>query len=267
MIHVVRQSNRHLYARQLWELSQLRRAAPPRSPGWDALMVFDAAVVDELDDARAVYLMALDDDGALLGVTRARPTDDGSVLYDRRPDLIAPDQASLKGEDTWEGVRVFTTPGFRCSDRPGQRGLFGLALASREAALDAGARRMVGVMDVRMLEGLTAVETVEVKLLGLPAQYDCGVMVAACVEVSAKGNARALESLAEPLRLSFEVTDEDVAVFGSVIRVQEMVDTARGITLDPATAAAWDRDQAIAEAEALFARHDTRMSLNGAQAS
>jgi hypothetical protein len=226
MIHVVNQSNRHLYARQMWDMYVARSHASPGPDGGDDLMVFDAAEADDLDDERAIYLLALDEHGRLEGAIRFRPTDDKSILFDRRPHLLAPDEAGLKGPETWEGVRVFTTPAFRRSCRRGHRGFPGLELAGREAALDRGAR------------------------------YAIGARLGACVEVSAASNARGLESLGEPIRLSYEVNDEDLEVFGSILAAQNMVEAARWASNDPSVLDVEEPAIAIARAKALFARLD-----------
>ncbi len=253
MIHIVNQTNRHLYGRQLWDLFVERRKSSIMRNGWDDLTVFDGAEVDDFDDERAVYLMALEDDGRLLGAVRARPTDDKCILFDRYPRLIAPGQPSLAGPQTWEVVRVFTTDRFRESSMPGQRGFFGLALASREVALDAGATRMVTIMDVRRLDQLPSVE---IWILGLPADCGYGAMVGATVAVSAANNARTLEGLAESVRISYEISDDDVTVFGSVRAAQNAVEAARWMSHDEAAESLKDPVRAIAEAAALFARHD-----------
>ena len=256
MIHIVNHTNRRLYARQIWEMHVERRKSFVERNGWDDLMVFDGAEVDDFDDERAVYLMALDDHGQLQGAVRFRPTDDKSILFDKYPQLIAPDQPNLKGPQTWEGTRVFTTEAFRQSRQPGQRGFFGLALAGREVALDHGAKQAVGMMDIRMLDKMTPSAAVEIQVLGLPAEYGYGVMVGTCVEVSAANNARTLESLAEPVRLSYEVTDEDVEAFGSVMAVQRTVEAARWASHEDAVQSLKDPIRAVAHATALFARHD-----------
>lgn len=265
MIHIVNASNRHLYARQIWEMFVERRKTFVERNGWDDLMVFDGAEVDDFDDERAVYLMALDDEGGLQGAVRFRPTDDKSILFDKYPHLIAPDQPELKGARTWEGTRVFTTEAFRRSREPGQRGFFGLALAGREVALDHGASRAVGMMDIRLLERMTPAAPAEIKILGLPAEYAYGVMVATCVEVSAANNARTRESLAEPMRLSYEVTDDDIDAFGSLMAVQRTVESARWTSPDQAHEALRDPARAIAHATALYAKHDfmTAQELEG----
>ena len=256
MIHIVNQSNRHLYARQIWEMYVERRKSFVERNGWDDLMVFDGAEVDDFDDERAVYLMALDDHGQLEGAVRFRPTDDKSILFDKYSHLVAPDQPSLKGPETWEGTRVFTTETFRKSRQPGQRGFYGLALAGREVALDHGAKHAVGMMDIRMLDKVSASAATEIKILGLPAEYGYGVMVATCVEVSAANNERTLESLAEPMRLSYEITDEDVEAFGSVLAAQRTVEAARWASNQDGSEDYRDPARAIAHATALFAKHD-----------
>ncbi len=59
------------------------------------------------------------------------------------------------------------------------RGSFGLAAAAMEVAIDAGAKRMVGIADVRMLEHMPDIGS-KFRITGLPAEYPYGVMVGTC---------------------------------------------------------------------------------------
>ena len=255
MIHIVRERNRRLYARQVWEMFNERRKAFVERNGWDDLMVFDGAEVDEYDDEHAVYLMALNADERLEGAVRVRPTANGSMLVDKYPQLIADDQPALTGPDVWESTRVFTTDLFRKSRRPGVRGSYGLALAGMEVVLEAGGNRMVGIADVRALEHIPDLGS-EFGFTGLPAEYPYGVMVGTCGAVSEDIVARWRDSMAEPARLSYEVSAEDLVSLGSLAAVQMAVDAARADHAAHVGGDFADPRRAMARVTALYAKYD-----------
>jgi hypothetical protein len=58
------------------------------------------------------------------------------------------------------------------------------------------------------------------------------------------------------MRLSYEVTDEDVETFGSLMAVQRTVEAARWAFADE-TEQLEDRTRGVAHATALFAKHDS----------
>lgn len=255
MIHIVRERNRRLYARQIWEMFNERRKAFVERNGWQDLMVFEGAEVDEYDDEQAIYLMALNDDERLEGAIRVRPTTQSCMLVDKYPQLIAPDQPELKGPDVWEGTRVFITDAFRQRRAPGVRGSFGLATAAMEVAVDAGATRVVGIADVRMLDHMMDMGP-NFWITGLPAEYPHGVMVGTCGLVSAEIVAGLRESLAEPDRLSYEVAEADMVSFGSLAAVQQVVDAARADHTSEIQRDQSDPRCAMARITALYAKLD-----------
>ena len=255
MIHIVRERNRRLYARQIWEMFNERRKAFVERNGWADLMVFEGAEVDEYDDEQAVYLMALNDEERLEGAIRVRPTAQSCMLVDKYPHLIAPDQPELKGPDVWEGTRVFITDAFRKRRVPGIRGSFGLATAAMEVVHDEGGKRVVGIADVRMLEHMMDMGP-NFWVTGLPAEYPHGVMVGTCAMVSEEILCGLRESLAEPARLSYEVGEDDLDSFGSLAAVQQAVDAAR---LEHEAALQGDKADprcAMARITALYAKFD-----------
>ena len=251
MIHIVNNANRHLYRAQIWAMFQERKRIYIDDHGWDELMSFSGAEVDDFDDERAVYLMALGDNGELWGAQRVRPTDDRCILVDKFPHLIGPNQPELKGPEAWESTRIFTAKGYR-----GQTPLFPLlALAGAEVAFDAGAKRIVAFTNIENYPHLTDGAT-ELVLTGMPQPYRYGTMVGMRLEITVESLARTRDSLAEPRRVSYELDAEDLDIYGSLGAAQRAVDHAR-----QDYEAVCRKDQAtpirtIANAEALYALHD-----------
>lgn len=226
MIHIVHAGNRHLYARQLDEMFVQRRIMFYERAGWRDLQLVDGREIDDFDDDRAVYLIALNDDEELEGSVRTRPTDDRCILVDKFPDLVAPDQPPLKGPEVWESTRIFTTDAYRRTRQPGARMFHALALAAKEVAFEAGCRRMIGMCDIRLLPHITD-GPVEVQLAGLPRPYPYGTWIGTWVHVTETVILKSRDSMALSTRISYAVTDSDLRRHGSLAAVQRFVDAER----------------------------------------
>lgn len=150
MIHIVTNENRRFYRDQLHQMHQLRRVHFVEERGWYSLKVAeDGGEYDESDDERAVYLLALDESGAVEAAMRTRPTDDFCILADKFPQLIAAGQPPMKGPEVWEISRIFATKSYRKRrDVTGERLVGEIFLAAMEAARARGALRIVGMVDV-----------------------------------------------------------------------------------------------------------------------
>ncbi len=268
MIHIVTAANRHLYKRQIWAMFEGRREAFVERCGWSDLMVFDDAELDDCDDEHAVYLLALNEDEDLLGAVRSRPTEDRCILADKFPELIAEGQPAMKGPEVWEATRVFTTPLYRETRQKGHHLLPVLALSAAEVAFDHGARRLVGMVDMQYW-GARSDGPAHVQLTGLPAQYTYGLVGGTFCHISDDLLERLREALAQQVRVSYEVEDEDVVAFGSLAGVQRAVDDAT--RPEPFAVSDIEREEALSEEarikfdvrareiasiEALYARHD-----------
>lgn len=251
MIHVVTSDNRHLYASQLWEMFQIRKRHYIDERGWTELWRFGAAELDDSDDERAVYLMAVGPDEALSGFVRIRPTDDHSILVDKFSYLIAPELLPLKGPETWEGSRIWADAA--AGDQ--HAAMHRLLTAAAEYILAQGGSRLLAFVDVQNFPHI-ADGALEFRLTGPPAPYRYGVMVGLHHAVDAEAVERMCDALGESRPLTYVVEDEDVAVHGSLRRVQQEVDLARDVDgsrlrIDRATPA-----KTIAGISARFARHD-----------
>ena len=269
MIHIVTAENRHLYGRQLWAMFEGRRLAFVERCGWNDLMVFDGAELDDSDDERAVYLLALDADEDLLGAVRARPTEDRCILADRFPELIADGQPPMKGPDVWEATRVFTTPLYRDTRQKGHQLLPLLALAAGEVTFDHGATRLVGMVDMEYWSARSD-GAAHVQMTGLPARYPYGLVGGTVGYLSAEVLEGLREALALNVRASYRVEDEDFEALGSLAAVQRVVDEAarheffyavdkaRDGALSEEAREMFDaRSRAIASIEARYARQDS----------
>jgi acyl-homoserine lactone synthase len=263
MIHVITAANRHLYARQTWEMFQIRKRHYIDERGWSELWRFGDAELDDSDDERAVYIMALGRSEEVTGFVRIRPTDDHSILVDKFPYLIDPGLMPLKDEDTWEGSRIW----FDATAGDPHAGMHRLLTAAAEYILSTGGKRLLAFIDVHNFPHI-ADGALEFKMTGPPAPYRYGTMVGMVHAVSDEQVNRMCDSLAETRPLVYVAEDEDLEVHGSVARLQAEVDLARqadhvAARIDLSTPA-----KTMAAISASFARHDASVFapvLRGAQ--
>lgn len=182
MIHVATSANRHLYGAALAEMHRQRKAIFIDAYGWK-LEVRDGGEYDAYDDARAIYFLALGDDGLPHCTTRLRPADDGSIIEDHFPHLLAPGEPRLDDGRTWEFARAVAVG--VCRGTGGAKRKAELRLAMLEYALAHGCERFVGFMDVTGIPHLDSTGW-RYRYLGLPAPYAEGTAIAFEVEVSAE---------------------------------------------------------------------------------
>lgn len=197
MIHMVTRENRHLYARQLFEMHQLRRRFFIEERGWSALSTGpDGGEYDQFDDDEAIYFLGLDEEGAVTVGQRARPTADKSLLNDIFPQLIGPGVEPIDAPGVWEMTRTFAIPRYR-TPRRGLRLRTELFLAMMEAACAQGVHRLVGITDVALL-GQTMALGWSCRIIGLPAAYAEGDAIAVEVDSSPDGVETMRETLGAP---------------------------------------------------------------------
>lgn len=184
MIHVVTHENRELYRAQLTEMHTLRKRHFIEERGWSGLIERNGGEHDLYDDERTLYFLALDDEGRIGVSMRARPTDDRSMLADIFPHLIGADAAPVNASGVWEISRIFAIRRFRT--RSGLRRRSELFLTTVEAAASRGVTRLVGMTDVYLLPQTLGAGW-SVRLLGPPASYGEGDVVAVEVDSSPEG--------------------------------------------------------------------------------
>jgi acyl-homoserine lactone synthase len=192
MIHKVTVQNRHLYKSQLDQMFRLRCVHFVEERGWSGMRVENGKEMDDWDDDRMVYLLALDEHGDVLVSMRARPTDDKCIVADVFPQLVHADSLPVKGKDIWEISRIFMVK--RMRNRAGLRLRDKVFLASVELAVAAGATRLVGIIDTFLLAQATRFPW-RLRPLGLPQPYPEGEMIGVGIPVSREELLRMREAI------------------------------------------------------------------------
>jgi N-acyl-L-homoserine lactone synthetase len=178
MIHAVTAANRAFYANQIQEMHRLRWRFFVEQRGWkglEALQTEPGVERDELDDARAVYLMALSDTGQVEAAMRIRPADDKSIVGDLFPQLLDFDTRSGFGPKDWEITRTMRAPELERED--GKLRLK-LTCAACEFALSRGIERFVCLVDTFLLPSMRALNREKHRVISLPQPYAEGEMIA-----------------------------------------------------------------------------------------
>lgn len=174
MIHMITAENRHLYRAELREMHELRRVHFVEERGWSQMTIRNGGEYDNSDDSRAVYFLALDNEGRVAVSMRARPTDDQCILADVFPQLVEPESGDVRGSDIWEISRIFATKGNRL--RAGIKRRNEVFLATMEAAVAAGVTRLVGMIDTYLLAQAQRFPW-DLRPLGLPSSYPEGEVI------------------------------------------------------------------------------------------
>ncbi len=227
MIHVISASNRHLYRAQLAEMHQLRTVHFVGECGWKNLTIIDGGEYDQFDDERTVYILALDAQGHVLGGTRARPTDDKSMLNDVFPELIASDMPPMSGPDVWEMGRTFLTHEARkLQKKTGRRLTTDLLIAACEWLNDNGIERIISITSLDIF-AMCKSWGWNIRMTGLPIEIPDGPITgleAANTLADVEGFRR---MAGRTSRVSHVVTDTDIAVFGSLEAIEAEFAEAR----------------------------------------
>jgi acyl homoserine lactone synthase len=195
MIHLVHAGNRSLYARELDQMFRLRAKFFKELLGWSALTVEGGRETDAYDDDEALYLLAIEADGAISVSVRLRPTREHSLLLDHFPHLLAEDPKTVATSGVWESCRYFASS--RARGPEGARRREELRLAMVEAARLFGVRRIVAITDTAFLAPLLQASWTT-RLLGLPAAYAEGECIALEIDCSETAYLRMQERLGVP---------------------------------------------------------------------
>jgi len=220
MIHIITASNRHLYRAQLDEMHQLRRVHFVEERGWSDLKVVNGGEYDEFDDGRTVYVLALGPSAEVFAGIRARPTDDKCMLADVFPDLVGPDEPSLKSRDVWEISRIFTTAAARARKASGGGRLTLEVLgAAMEWTNEVGIDRLCGVIPLHMFAPSRSWGW-NIRMTGLPTDTPDGPIIG----IEAANTRADIESFRRTnglaARIAHVVTDADIAAFGSLEKIE-----------------------------------------------
>jgi acyl-homoserine lactone synthase len=219
MIHIITANNRHIYRTQLAEMHELRRVHFVEERGWSDLTVVEGGEYDAYDDERTVYVLALGPGAEVMAGIRARPTDDKCMLTDVFPELVGEDQPPLTGSSTWEISRIFTTHAARKMKAAGAAYTLDVVLAVMEWTQDGGIDRLVGVIPLHMFAPCRAGGW-NVRMTGLPLDTKDGPIIG--IEVAnTEADIDAFRRISGRTgRVGHLVTDEEIAVFGSLEKIE-----------------------------------------------
>jgi acyl-homoserine lactone synthase len=190
VIHLITAENRHLYERVLAEMHQARTEYFVKGRGWAGLSVENGRECDDYDDEGAIYLIGFEDDGSIAVSARLLSAEHGCVLSDVFPHLVS--DGPVRGPGIYELSRYFAS-----RKRRGPAGFAmrsSLHVATLEAAIERGARRLVGFTDLHIMT-LLRYTGWRVKPIGLPAAYDEGTAVAFEIGCKAEDLASARRTL------------------------------------------------------------------------
>jgi acyl-homoserine lactone synthase len=178
MIHLVTQDRRDRYRAQIDAMHRLRWRIYVEERGWRELRDMQAQEGferDEYDDARAHYLLAIDDDGAVLGAMRLRPTADKSLIADRFLHLVENPRALGLGAGVWELTRLLRAPLTRSRDGAVR---YAMNCGLIEFCLARSIARLVATGDSFLLPMTRKAWGQKVRPLGLPQPYEEGEVIA-----------------------------------------------------------------------------------------
>jgi N-acyl-L-homoserine lactone synthetase len=178
LIHVVTHANAHLYAAQLDAMHRLRWTIYIEERGWAALAAKQPRQGyerDEYDDDLAHYLLAIDDDGAVLGAMRLRPAAKSSLMADHFAYLIEGEEPPQFATTDWELTRLLRAP--LCRSREGAV-RFAMNCALIEFCLGRGVQRLIATAETFLLPMTRKAWGAKVRPLGLPHPYPEGEVVA-----------------------------------------------------------------------------------------
>lgn len=173
MIHLICAENRHLYEDVLAEMHQARTEYFVKGRGWSNLSVQNGRECDDYDDEDAIYLIGFEDDRSIAVSARLLSAEHGCVLSDVFPHLVT--DGPVRGPRIFELSRYFAS-----RKRRGPAGFAmrsSLHVATLEAAIERGARRLVGFTDLHIMT-LLRYTGWRVRPIGLPAAYAEGTAVA-----------------------------------------------------------------------------------------
>jgi N-acyl-L-homoserine lactone synthetase len=173
-VHVVTAANRPLYVAELEAMHRHRHAIFAEHYGWRALQSADGLDIDEFDTPHTVYLLTLDEDGALRGCDRLNPSWRPHMLTHLFPEYAQ--QEIPTGPGIWEWSRH--APGHPAWPEPLNR--FARLLSSialLEFAASRGVEGYTGILEARALPMAMRVGW-RPRRLGAPVRYDEGEGVA-----------------------------------------------------------------------------------------
>jgi acyl-homoserine lactone synthase len=178
MIHAVTPDLRHLYQEQIEAMHRLRWRIYVEERGWRALRDMQAepgSERDQYDDARAHYLLAIVDTGAVLGAMRLRPADDCSLLADHFAHLVEAPAPLSFGPDVWELTRLLRAPMNRSKDGAVR---YAMNCALIEFSVSRKIERLVATAETFLVPMTRKAWGAKMRPIGLPQPYAEGEVIA-----------------------------------------------------------------------------------------
>lgn len=173
-VHVVHANNRRLYLDEIEAMHRHRYELFVEERGWRALESPDRLDVDEFDNEHATYLIAIDDEGVVMGSGRLIPSWRPNMLKNLFPEYC--DGPVPVGPGIWEWSR-HATPCSSVSKTKILRTQHVLNIAVIEFGLLRGMTHVYGLLEADLMPW-TAKLGWKSQLLGPPRHYGEGHAVA-----------------------------------------------------------------------------------------
>ncbi len=108
MIQVIQSHERHAFPREIDAMHRIRKKVFRDRLGWDVSTIGDWEI-DGFDAMDAVYLVAKNDEGRVVGSIRLLPTTGFNMLNDVFPELL-PEGSRVESPRIWEASRFSIDP-------------------------------------------------------------------------------------------------------------------------------------------------------------
>jgi len=179
MLYFVDRHNRSQFAGQIEEMYRIRHRIYVDERGWKAIAKPDGREIDQFDTEDALYILALDDCGAVMGGTRLLPTTGPHLMRDVFAHTVTWGRVPCDAR-IYEISRYFVWGNLRREARA--KLVHELLCGVLEFAMERGISHLSGVFDTffipRFLEG-----NWKIHHLGLPTEYPEGVCASFMLEV------------------------------------------------------------------------------------
>jgi len=162
MISCISCENVHLFGPAFHSQFQLRYRAFIERQDYD-VRIYRGMEYDQYDTPASHYLVYHTPDGRALGVSRLTPTIQGCMLQDLWPGMVD-DKELLSSEHVWEGTRY-------CIDKDVEPALrtrivHEMAIAYLEFGLQAGIRKIIGMMPTYIYRSVFEKPGIDMEYLG-----------------------------------------------------------------------------------------------------
>lgn len=180
-VHVVTTANRHQYLDEIEAMHRQRYRLFVDIMGWKALESPDRLDIDEFDNANAIYLICIDNDGIVRGSARFTPTWRPNMLKNLFPEYV--DGEPPVGPAIWEWTRH--SPGDPAWSKELNLEIRTvLHIAVHEFAASRLIEKYTGIVDTRIVPRMVDLGW-RVDPIGLPVNYGEGTAFAFMAPVSA----------------------------------------------------------------------------------